>query len=550
MNAANLMRRPGSGRTEAAIFRSRSWPALLAIVTFFGFVGFQSSVPILSYEINADSIYVLAITKDILFNGGHLSDWMIAPHLFLYPDVPLAMIVLIMQQAGIPVFTACVAVYGALLAALLAYVWRRTTGAPIGQCILSGVLLTGIFYCGDYLLYLLTFREASTPDLLKALDHLYSFGHVLGPTPHSGAFLVACATLIPLYSVMTRASISGRRAALLMAFISCNVFLTTLSDLIFAAWGVIPLSVATVALMIQGSRRRALLLLALIWASAALGYLTSRLIGDEIRTAYFLSTRGTFAVAVQGLIALAKLAVSFAQPVITLFLAANLALWAAAVRCMYLELSSSSSSFARTITIFAASMSTASILAAVATGLFTGDQVRYFIPYMVLGPVFCAVAMMRGLFSVLSFASWSAGLSIGGAAIFAAGAIAWYSLPGPAAVTLYGCLQREGLMSGSGRAGFWDAAPVAAASGWRVKVVPLSPGTLDIYLSLANRQWLRSESNQGDRNFLILSPEIAAMALHRYGPADRIIPCARREILVYRHAPWGETGASRLDAIR
>src|SRR5271165_6043976 len=266
MSSVNLMQRPASAPSEAAIFRAPSWPVVLAIIAFIGFAGFQSSVPILSYEINADSIYILMITRDIVFDGGHLADWVIAPNLFLYPDMALAIVEIIMQKAGIPVFTACVVVYGALLAMLLAYIWKKATGAPVAQCILSGVLLIGILCCGDYLLYLVTFRDAPTPDTLIALDHLYAFGHVLGPTPHSGAFLIACATLIPLYSVMTRAALSGPGSVLLVALISCNVYLATLSDLIFAAWGVVPLSIATVGMMIQGSRRRALFLLALIWA--------------------------------------------------------------------------------------------------------------------------------------------------------------------------------------------------------------------------------------------------------------------------------------------
>jgi len=543
-------RRSGSARVEAVTFRCQSWAVLLAIIAFCGFVAFQSSVPILGKEINADSIYLFMITRDIAFDGGNLADWMMPAHFYLYPDVPLAMAGLIMQKAGIPVFPGCVAVYGVLLATLVACVWRRTTGAPIGQCILVGVTLPGILYCGDYILYLLTFRTAATPDTSKALDHLYTFGQVLGPALHSGAFLMAFAMFIPLHSAMTRASPSDRREALMMAFMSCNIFLTTLSDLMFAAWGVVPLLVATFALMIQGSRRKGLLLLALISASAALGYLTSRLIGDEIRAAYFASTRHSFPMALQGLIALMKLAGSLAQPVITLFFATNLVLWAAAARCMYLEFISPSASFGRIVTIFAASMSAVSILAPVATGLFSGDEVRYFIPYVVLGPVFCAALMMRGLSRVLTCAAWSAGLSVGAAAIVVAGAVAWYALPGPAAVTLYGCLQRERLVSG--RADYWDAAPVVAAAGWRVRVVPLSPGGLYIFSSMTKKQWLRPESDaaQGDRTFLILDPVLSRSALDRYGPADWTIACARRQILVYKSAPWDETGASRLDTVR
>ncbi len=526
----------------------RPWAfIILAALAFLGFTALQSSVPILDYQLNADSMYLFMITKDIVFDGGRLADWFTSAHLYIYPDVPLVIAILLAQKLGIPVFGCCIAIYGLLLVALIASAWRKTAAAPLGQSLLVGSVLLGMVFSADYQLYRLEPQQAHTPDTSKALDHIYAVGHILGPALHSGSFIIASAMFFPLYRTLTSMRLSFGRVVLLMGWLSCNVVLVTLSDLMFVAWGVIPLSIVVLSGITRNPPRRSLLLIALLWVSAALGYLLSWLIGDEVRSAYFANSRSSLVQAVQGLINIAKLAGSMTQPVITLFLSVNILLWCAAAYCLVRELTSSVSSVGRCVTVFAGSLSAASVLAPVAAGLFTGDQVRYFVPYVVLGPLFCAFLVMLGASRVLSSASWSACLTVGALAIFAGGGIAWSTLPGPTALRLYQCLQIEGLQFG--RSGFWDAAPVVVASGWRVKLTPLAPDTLNLFPWLTKRQWLQQSSDvdPSDQNFLILNVDGARQALAQYGPADRAISCAGRRILVYKHPAWATGGVDSHD---
>lgn len=566
---------------------------LVSIATYIGFVAFQSSVPCLDYEINADSIYLFMITRDVVFDGGRLAEWSISAHLYLFPDVPLTMGGLLLQRAGLSVFTGSVAIYGVMLGILAAAIWRRTTAAPVGQSILAGMLLVSIIYCGAYLLYVSAIRDMPKPDTLIALDHVYSLGQILGPALHSGAFIMACGLFMPVYSFMTRSPVvklpskvltpltwireswseqadrppcsgptagntsmptsvgtegiggsapcrwvSDRGAVFLAMLVAFGVFLTTLSDIIFVAWGVLPLSIATLTLTVRGLFRRGLVLLALIWSTMALGYLASWLIGDEFRSAYFNGTRVSFAVAFAGLVSFAKLIVSLSQPVITLFCVANLILWTALLRCLWLEARLPSASFGRAFTIFAASMSVGSIFAAVATGLFSGDQIRYFIPYIVLGPGFCVFMAMVQLSRHLTVPRWAVTSSGSGIAIFLTGVIGGYSLPGPAAEVLAKCLKQDGLVSG--RANYWDASPVVAASGWRIQAIPLAPGGLDVFSWLTSKRHLHRTKGIGqpDRSFLILDPSTVPIALNRYGPANSVLKCAERRVLVYKGVPW------------
>ena len=212
------------------------------LVTLFGFIALQSSVPLIDYQLNADSMYVFMIVKDILFDGGALRDWFTSVHLFLYPDMILAIPILLMQKLGLSVFVGCIAAYGLLLISLMAFAWRKITKEALPWSLWAGSVLFGFIFCGDYLLYKLTSQQAQTPDLVTALKHTYAVGHVLGPALHSGAFILTFLLFFALEDAMNSAvqrSFIG--SAVLLAWISCNAFLVTLSDLMFVPWGIIPL---------------------------------------------------------------------------------------------------------------------------------------------------------------------------------------------------------------------------------------------------------------------------------------------------------------------
>lgn len=532
------------------MFQSPRGSIILAVLAFLGFVALQSSVPFLDYQLNADSIYLLMITKDIVFDAGHLADWSTSAHLYLYPDVPLVVTILLAHKLGISVFSGCIAIYGLLLAGLVAFAWKKTTAAPFFQSILVGSILLGAVFGGDYLLYKWGPQQSHAPGTSVALDHISALGHILGPALHGGSFIIASAMFFPLYGVLTSMRLSVARVTLLMGWLSCNVVLVTLSDLIFVAWGLIPLSIVVFSGITRNPPRTSLLLISLLWTSAALGYLLSWLIGDEFRSAYFAGSRHSLAQAIQGLLDIARLAGSMTQPVITLFLSVNIFLWCAAAYCLVRELASSVSSVGRGLTVFAGSMSATSVLAPVAAGLFTGDQVRYFIPYLVLGPLFCVFLLMLAALRVLPSAPWSACLAVAALAIIASGGVAWCTLPGPTALRLYRCLQIEGLKFG--RASYWDTAPVVAASGWRVKITPLAPGSLDVFPWLTKRQWLQPnpDIHPSEENFIILDEGSAKQALAQYGLPDRTLSCAGRRILVYKHPTWATDNIDRDDTMR
>jgi hypothetical protein len=533
--------------TAAGCLRTRS-PTnkflISAAAAFIGFVALQYSVPVIDYQLNADSMYIFMITKDILFDGGHLRDWFVSVHLFFYPDTLLAVPILLMQQLGISVFVGCISTYGLLLISLTAYAWRKITREPLARCLLVGSALVGTVFYGDYLLYQLVSRQAQTPDLLKALKHTYAVGHVLGPALHSGAFILAFALFFPLHSSLTNMRRSFAYTAFLLAWLSANVFLVTLSDLMFLAWGVIPLSIVVLSGTMRNSPGRSALVIVFLWAFAISGYIVSRLVLASDESTYLAAVRRPLSEALNGLVDFGRLAASMTQPSITFFFCTNVLLWCAGAYFFLRELTSPVSSVSRCLAIFAAGMSATSILAPAAAGLFTGGQIRYLIPYLVLGPSFCVFLIFLAARRLLPSGSWSACLVIGACLIFSGGSFAWATLPGPTASRLYQCLQGEGLRLGM--ADFWDAAPVVVASGWRVRVAPLAPGTLNLFPWLTKRQWLQQtpDVDLSNQTFLILDPDMVEKALAVYGSADLAFSCAGRRILVYKHASWVDRDAA------
>ena len=523
----------------SCMFEDPRWLLIPILAAFFGFVALQISVPLIDYQLNADSMYIFMIVKNIVFDGGALSDWFTSVHLFIYPDMVLAMPILFMQKLGLPVFVGCIATYGLLLVSIIAYAWQKITHETLVWSFLAGSVLFGTLFCGDYLLYkLVTSQPGHTPDFLAAVKHTTAVGHVLGPALHSGAFALSFLLFFALQSAMNSTGpISFASVTALLAWLSCNVFLVTLSDTMFIPWGIIPLSVVVLSGIARSPPGRSILLIAVLWVPAVLGYLVSWFISGEF--AYLAASGRPLSEALQGLIDFALLAASMRQPVITFFLGTNVLLWCAGAYSLFRELTSSSSSVARRLTILAGSMSTVSILAPVAAGLFTGWQIRYLIPYLFLGPMFCVFVIFKQTHRVISRASWSITLSMASFLILAVGIYNWRTLPGSTAAQLAQCLKAQGL--NFGRAGFWDAAPVVIASGWRVNVVPLVPGTLDLYPWLTKREWLQqaSDANPSRESFLILDPDLAQQALAHYGPADQESSCAGRRILVYRHLPLG-----------
>ena len=277
----------------------------------------------------------------------------------------------------------------------------------------------------------------------------------------------------------------------------------------------------------------------LLWVPATLGYLVSLPISSK--STYVATTGRPLSEVLSGLIDFASLAASTKQPTVTFFLGANVLLWCAGAYSLVRESICPIRSVGRCLIVLAASMSASSILAPAAAGFFTGWQVRYLIPYLFLGPTFCFFVIFLGLHRLITRASWSAYLSTASLTIFAVGIYTWATLPGSAASQLARCLNAQGLKSG--RAGFWDAAPVVVASGWRLNVAPLIPGTLDLYPWLTSRKWLQQATDPNSRNiFLILDPHLTKQALEQYGSADQNTLCAGRRILTYNQPPvWYRT---------
>src|SRR4029453_13478619 len=151
-------------------------------------------------------------------------------------------------------------------------------------------------------------------------------------------------------------------------------------------------------------------------------------------------------------------------------------------------------------TLFAGSASAISVAAAVLGAVFANEYtVRYFIPYLVFGPLFIWLAAGARLWKSLPPRGRSQWLT--GGAIACAGSALWFpsrgrgpgalaprgfllggglgvasSGPGPAALALSDCLLEEGLRVGL--ADYWDAGPIVTASRYQVHVVPMVPGTV------------------------------------------------------------------------
>jgi hypothetical protein len=269
-----------------------------------------------------------------------------------------------------------------------------------------------------------------------------------------------------------------------------------------------------------------------------LGYLGSALFSGE--STYVATVKHPLLEAVQGIISFAAIAGSNRQPIITFFFSANLLLWGTALYFIIQGYAAPFSSVGRCLTIFAAGMSAASMLAPATIGLFTGTQIRYLIPYLVLGPSFCGFVAILAIRRFVSIGRRSVSLAILALMVFAAGCLAWQNLPGPTAARLYGCLKAHDLKTG--RANFWDAAPIVVASGWHVMVAPLVPGTVQIFPWLTKRQWLYGEPGHAafSAGFLVLDPATARQAITQYGTPDSTISCADRQILVYNHFRWNE----------
>src|ERR1700693_5169361 len=145
------------------------WRFLIpAAAAFVGFVSLQYSAPLIDYQLNADSMYIFMITNDIVFDGGHLADWFTLVHLFIYPDILLAIPILLMQKLGLPIFIGCITTYGLMLMFLITYAWHKITGELLVRSLLAGSILLGILFCGDYLVYRLVSLQEQAPDLSRA----------------------------------------------------------------------------------------------------------------------------------------------------------------------------------------------------------------------------------------------------------------------------------------------------------------------------------------------------------------------------------------------
>lgn len=480
--------------------------------------------PIIDDLFSADSTYLLLLVDDVVFNTGRVSDWHLSAHYLLCPDAIEALFAVALSKVGIPIHVAALAVFSLppvlLLATTLQLLMRSSTSAAVAA---STVAWGGLLALTDVLI-------ASDP-------HLSAAWQVFAPAAHGGAFLAAWACLLILYRLVAAQHLSRKSWWLLGGTGCALVAAVVFSDLIFLPWGLAPLSVVIMWLGWRVSPVRSAAALAGLWLAAAAGGAAAVWFEHAAATAYYgAAPPGDVETSLWALLDYLARGLSFADPIRLLFLFSNAALWIAAALVVFRRPPAENGLPGSAFTLFAGSASAISVAAAVLGAVFANEYtVRYFIPYLVFGPLFIWLAAGARLWKSLPPRGRSQWLT--GGAIACAGSALWFASSGrgPAALALSDCLLEEGLRVGL--ADYWDAGPIVTASRYQVHVVPMVPGTvLHPFRWMTKEDWLQRSARDNapvDLRFLIARPGVEATARAVYGTPLKEIRCAGRTIYVY-----------------
>jgi hypothetical protein len=282
----------------------------------------------------------------------------------------------------------------------------------------------------------------------------------------------------------------------------------------------------------------------LLWVSTALGVGAMFILSDfilknsDVRVAYFAAVIGSPVASAQSLVRFLGAAATGEHATVSIFLCAHLALWIAAGYCFALSLTKSKDQRPYNPLIHAGAISCAALLFPATVGIFNGPDytVRLLIPYLVCGPLFCllfvALVVDRAMPSAARQVVWGALTALAGSVA----TIVALSSPAPIASRLTRCLEGEGLRTGL--AEFWDAMPITATSAGRVVVVPFIPEQGVIFRWLTKKPWVEAYEKRmlTGSQFIIITPDLAAKVIDRFGAPDRTTTCEGRSILIYEDA--------------
>lgn len=222
------------------------WTALL-FITFFMFIGFFYSqnpqhqfydLNTVEREIfglaqnlsevpsvyNSDLIQPYLIIQDALENWRSLQQWVYSPALYLFPDWPISLILVLLGIPNklLPIFYAPLMLTG--LSLLMGSLSAQLTGGYFWRGALTSSLL--LLVCGFFVLFL--------PDTTLSY---YLFAWISAPYIHSGA--IACWLMGACIAVKIGRSPQPSLVGLFA--LACLVFLASISDFIFVVWFVAPM---------------------------------------------------------------------------------------------------------------------------------------------------------------------------------------------------------------------------------------------------------------------------------------------------------------------
>jgi hypothetical protein len=518
---------PATEGLDTGVSPWRWW--VIAGVSYVSLLMLEYSSPIIDSIYPADAVYMFLVTDDIIFNGGKISDWYLSAHFLLFPDAVGSIVAVALSKVGIPALIGGLLVFSLppilLLAAALRLLMRRSVAVVMA--------ISSITWCT--LLALGNSFMASIPQSRFPINHFAAAWQVFVPGLHGGAFFTGWACFLVLYHLLTTPHLSRTSVRLLggtgVVLVSAAMF----SDQIFLPWGLAPLSVVIVWFGRHRSVRRSVLVLTGLWLAAAVGYVASLLPEHTFSASYLAAASGSPGASISAILSYLKAGLFLADPIKPLFLFSNAALLICGAVAFFRRTGPQARLPLGALLVFAGSASVLSVAAAALGGLFEKGEVRYLIPYLVLGPLFVLLAAGSLLWKYLPPARVQQWLS-GGAAVCAVAAL-WFAASGrgPAAVALKNCLLQEHLLVGL--ADYWDAAPILAASDYRVHVVPMVPGTLSHpFRWMTKKEWMQRTARDNvpvDLRFLIARKGVDAMARAKYGTPLKEISCAQRTIYVY-----------------
>jgi hypothetical protein len=476
-------------------------------------------------DFNADSNYMVLLVDDLI-RGGAVSDWYLAPHIYLFPEAPLTLAILALHAFGVPPYTGAVAVYGAAYIAIGSLLWRRWSDDSLTRsAVWAGVILS-LVYAG---LYVFPSRE-------NFLVHL------LLPGMHGGSMMMAGVGALVACELIDTPTWS-RKQWLLLAGYAVAVALTVFSDFIFIVWGLLPFIPVLLSQKRRLPMRRLLTIVGVIFAAVVVGYLFSLLVGALVSERYFFSSVvQDWIPSLRAAGAYFWAAATFAQVVPGIVFYSNIVLWIAAVRAFMRERSMPGQSRRNPLLIFVGAASAFSIVITVAPGLYRFDALRMFTPYLFWGSFtfFSLVPSLTRRYATPVLAIFlMAALAIGG----------WlYSRSGPLRADLMAdCLSARGLSTGA--ASFWEALPIMVATDRKIHVVSLSPYWADKappFEWMFKRQWLTHRALDGAPamvQFVIVGfggPSKATL-INVFGVPSSQIACAGRTVLLFdppKPLPW------------